>query len=285
MSADGNYIVSGQFSTSNNITLFNRISGFMWNYTASSSVRSVAISQDGQYIAAGGSNNVTLFKQDGTKLWEYNTGKTIWDVAISADGQHIVAGDDNYNITLFNRAGFMWNYTTEGHIGDVAISSDGQYIGVTGDQHVYLFYNDIYPDSNTPGSINTLTTESVNISWFLQDIVGPGKYRVWANDTNGNYYVWRDWADWANGSDLQVEINRTATGIFNYTIEYNNSRGYFGIPNTVIVKITKPSPSQLNPLLLILGMQQTGNQFIIVLIVGIGVAVAVVILIVIIKKG
>ncbi|MFX1293724.1 MAG: hypothetical protein ACFFD2_02525, partial [Promethearchaeota archaeon] len=32
----------------------------------------------------------------------------------------------------------------------------------------------------------------------------------------------------------------STVGVFNYTIEYNNSNGIFGIPNTVIVTINKP---------------------------------------------
>ncbi|MFX1449650.1 MAG: WD40 repeat domain-containing protein [Promethearchaeota archaeon] len=286
ISANGSYIVSGD--QNGNVTLFDT-DGFLWNYTVSNYINSVAISQDGQYIVAGDTDGfVTFLMQNGTKIWDYDTGSNdIYDVAISSDGQFAVAGDFNSNITMFDRDGFTWNYETGNNVEAVAISANGQYIiAGSDDQNVYLLYNDIIPKSNNPGPINTLTTATSNISWVLQDSVGPGKYRVWANDTNGNYYVWRDWANWDNNTNLEVEINRSVIGLFNYTIEYNNSRGYFGIPNMVIINIMSPSGDQdLIPLILVLGMQQAGDQLIIVvLIIGVGAAAAVVIFIVVVKQ-
>ncbi|MHA1893003.1 MAG: hypothetical protein ACTSX4_00725, partial [Candidatus Helarchaeota archaeon] len=93
------------------------------------------------------------------------------------------------------------------------------------------------PVSNQPGSILTPTIGLENISWILQDEVGSGKYRVWVNYTNNDYYIWQDWQDWSNNTDLQVPINRSVVGIYNYTIEYNNSFGFFGIPNTTYVTV------------------------------------------------
>jgi len=97
------------------------------------------------------------------------------------------------------------------------------------------------PTSNHPGPITTYLSGSETIDWTLYDDYSGGQYRVWANDTNDNYYVWVDWTPWINDTSLSVPINRTALGIYNYTIQYNDSNGKFGVPDTVIVSITEPS--------------------------------------------
>ncbi|MFX0133585.1 MAG: hypothetical protein ACFFDN_08075, partial [Candidatus Hodarchaeota archaeon] len=93
------------------------------------------------------------------------------------------------------------------------------------------------PTSDQPDDINTTAGGTETINWTLYDDLGPGKYRVWANDTNGNFYVWVDWDFWTNGTSLDIEINRTAPGIYNYTIEYYDIFNAFGIPKTVHVNI------------------------------------------------
>jgi len=98
------------------------------------------------------------------------------------------------------------------------------------------------PFSNNPIDITMTIGENIKINWFLWDGIGPGKYRIWTNDSNDNYYVWINWTNWMNNTNLQVPINRTILGIFNYTIEYNNSAGIFGIPDTVIVNIIPSQP-------------------------------------------
>lgn len=103
------------------------------------------------------------------------------------------------------------------------------------------------PFSNNPNDMTISIGYQTTINWFLWDDVGPGKYRVWVNDTNDNYYIWVNWMDWTNNTNLQVPINRTIVGIFNYTIEYNNSAGIFGNPDTVIIKIVSTEPPLGHP--------------------------------------
>ncbi|MHA1439275.1 MAG: hypothetical protein ACTSPD_17020, partial [Promethearchaeota archaeon] len=74
------------------------------------------------------------------------------------------------------------------------------------------------PQVNNPSDISTTNTGSETIDWMLTDDLGSGKYRVIANNSLGNYYVWVDWTDWTNGTIINVPINRTEIGIFNYTI-------------------------------------------------------------------
>ncbi|MFX1293904.1 MAG: DUF4350 domain-containing protein [Promethearchaeota archaeon] len=90
------------------------------------------------------------------------------------------------------------------------------------------------PESNNP-SDQTVEKDAVgSIPWILTDVAGPGSYRVLINNTPG------PWNPWTNNTLINFPINTTAVGVFNYTIEYNNLYGKFGIPDTVMVTVTKP---------------------------------------------
>ena len=94
-------------------------------------VRSVAISADGKYIAAGSDDNkVYLFsKYSGVPLWNYSTGNDVASIAISADGEYIIVGNGRepptgyrpfsgfsgpFGIFFFDKDSSTphWNYTT-----------------------------------------------------------------------------------------------------------------------------------------------------------------------------
>jgi WD40 repeat protein len=82
-----------------------RSANSIWSYTTGEILFSVAISSDGQYIAAGGKDNKTyLFSKDSsTPLWNYTTGGWVRTVAISSNGQYITAGSDDGKIYLFDK--------------------------------------------------------------------------------------------------------------------------------------------------------------------------------------
>ena len=155
----------------------------LWNYTAGSSITSVAISADGQYIVAGAGtpdNSIHVFNRtSSTPLWSYTTGYIASSVAISVDGQYIVAGSNDDNVYLFNITSStpIWNYTLEDRAYIVAISADSQYIVVgSWDNNVYLF------NRSSPTPLWNYTTtgdvEAVAISANGQCIIAG----------NNNYY-------------------------------------------------------------------------------------------------
>ena len=108
----------------------------------SDDVRSVAISSDGKYIAAGGlDQKVYLFdKSSSTPLWSYSMDDYIGHVAISSDGKYVVAGIW-YKVFLFDKSSStpLWDSGTWGNVRSVAISSDGKYIVAGSYYTVYLF--------------------------------------------------------------------------------------------------------------------------------------------------
>ncbi|MHA1298361.1 MAG: WD40 repeat domain-containing protein [Candidatus Helarchaeota archaeon] len=246
ISADGEYIVAA--NGNDYIYLFHKNSSTpLWSYRMGSDSWTLSISEDGQYIAAGSyDDNIYFFNRTSSiPLWSYTTDGNVISVAISQNGEYVTAGSKDKKVYLFNRTdpNPQWWFETNG-TPYVAISQSGEYIAsANSDTNIYFFYYSDLPFSNHPDDITTPLTGTELISWILQDNEGPGKYRVWVNDTNGGYYIWRDWTDWANGDNLKIQINRTCAGLFNYTIEFNNSEGIFGTPDTVMVNIVNPPTS------------------------------------------
>ena len=99
---------------------------------------------------------------------------------------------------------------------------------------------DAPPISNQPANITTYVGYTETIGWTLTDDAGAGYYRVLIDDTPGT------WANWTNNTALDYPVNTTITGTFNYTLQFNDSAGQFGVPNTVIVTVDIDDPPQSN---------------------------------------
>ncbi len=110
-------------------------------------VRGIAISADGNYIAAGSEDrNVYLFNRRCGLIWSYPTQESpwgVWDVDISSNGDYIVAGGDDKTLYLLDREGnLIWNRTLErrSYIYGVAISPDANYVAAASqDNYIYFF--------------------------------------------------------------------------------------------------------------------------------------------------
>ncbi len=101
-------------------------------------------------------------------------------------------------------------------------------------------FDDAPPASNHPENITVDVNDSVTIDWVLTDGIGAGFYRVLVNGTPGN------WSAWINGSSLNIPVNTTVAGTFIYEIQYNDSLGQFGTPDTVFVFVILDYPPYSN---------------------------------------
>ncbi|MFX1346080.1 MAG: hypothetical protein ACFFBC_13700 [Promethearchaeota archaeon] len=103
------------------------------------------------------------------------------------------------------------------------------------------FIDEENPTSNSPADSVYEEGEIGIIQWILSDNAGGGYYRV---KINGTDYI--PWTEWDIGENLQVPINTTVVGIWEYTIEYYDAKGFMGIPDTVSIRITE-KPSEGSP--------------------------------------
>ncbi|MHC1591086.1 MAG: hypothetical protein ACXQS8_03300 [Candidatus Helarchaeales archaeon] len=114
-----------------------------------------------------------------------------------------------------------WNYT---------IQFNDSY-GSWGEEVSAFVYIISIPISTHPANFSVLVNSSVNITWIITDIVGSGNYTVWLNGSTNIQS-----GTWTNGTAINVPINTLiGLGSWNYTIEFNNSNGEAGNPDTVIV--------------------------------------------------
>ena len=163
-----------------------------WSYTTASTVQSVAISADGEYIAAGGNDGTIRFFDKGSNmpLWSYSTEENVRSVAISAGGEYLTVGVNDGVIYLFERDSStpLWSYTAGHNVISVAISADGENIAAgSRDDNVYFFDKNIPPtatiDSITPSPANN--SVQVNFSSSGADSDGTVIAYLWTSSIDG----------------------------------------------------------------------------------------------------
>ncbi|MHA1358923.1 MAG: hypothetical protein ACTSRC_12450 [Candidatus Helarchaeota archaeon] len=102
---------------------------------------------------------------------------------------------------------------------------------------------DWYPWGNSTGSFTTAynDTTPTHVNWSLYDDWGPSHFRILVNQSPTN------WLPWLNGTFINYPISRATIGVYNYTIEYNDSRNQFST-NTILVTVNDPyAPWSNNP--------------------------------------
>jgi hypothetical protein len=117
--------------------------------------------------------------------------------------------------------------------------------GRNGDNDIYCSYIDEGPQiSTTSGSIITNKYGVEIIQGIITSSTAlQGKYRVRANDTDGNLYLWLNWTSWTNNTAIYASINRTQPGNFKFLIEYYESDLFiFGSTTEVLVYISDLTP-------------------------------------------
>ena len=188
-----------------------------WNYSTGGGALKVAVSADGEYIAAGSRDgsevgHVYLFHKDSsTPLWNYTTGDRVSAISISADGEYIAVGTSSYErkVYLFHKDSStpLWSYELSSSVS-VAISADGEYIvagsgmswlAENGNAGVYLFHKDSgYPlwscfIAKDYDSASAATVYAVAISEDGEYIAagsGDGDYQIYLFHKSSNDPLW-----------------------------------------------------------------------------------------------
>jgi hypothetical protein len=121
-----------------------------WSYQTEGRVKNVALSDQGDYIAAGSNDySVYLFDRDGNRLWDYDASSEVNSVSVSSDGSYTAAGTgtEDSRVYLFDKIGQVyWSH----HLGrkgvsSVSVSDDGSHVAAATehpDNSIYYFYTD-----------------------------------------------------------------------------------------------------------------------------------------------
>jgi hypothetical protein len=147
-------------------------------------IKEIAISAEGDYIAAATDGRVYLFhSSNSTPLWIYNTGINFAAVDISADGNYIVAGSYDNFLYLFNKNSStpIWSYDGGADIRRVSISADGNYIAASTYQKLCFFER----TSSVPLWIRSGGIDNIDMSSNGTYIVTEtGNYVIFFNKTS-----------------------------------------------------------------------------------------------------
>lgn len=114
------------------------------------------------------------------------------------------------------------------------------------------------PTSTSPSDVQDTIGEATWISWRLSSNYGGGEYRIIANNSLGQYYIHQDWQPWISDDPINILVNSSTPGIYNYTIAYRDTIGQYGITDTVIVTLSSyfyPLNVSDNPIVIDLEIQ------------------------------
>jgi len=132
----------------------------------------VAVSDDGNTIAAVEPGQLTAFSGHGRELWNTTTKYLARSVAVSGDGQYILAGTQ-YQVVNYNRSGsLVWEYPLPDYAGRIEASQDGSTIVATTMQTLYYLDRNGTPLWQYPMKD---WTESLSMS-NTGDVVTAGTY-------------------------------------------------------------------------------------------------------------
>ncbi len=117
---------------------------------------------------------------------------------------------------------FTWNCLAYDNSSQSSFASQNFTITVDG----------VPPTAYSPPDMSYPQTAQATINWTLYDNYASGYYVVYRNGTLYNQ------STWTNNTNLNIPINTSVQGTWNYTIKYNDSLGNNGISDTVIITIT-----------------------------------------------
>jgi hypothetical protein len=106
-------------------------------YETDSTLSSVSVSANGDYIAVGSSDKIYFLNRDTGFLWDYSTDFPITDVSMTADASYIVAGGSKGTVIpdgivyWLTKEGKLKNSISPTGVSSVSYSGDGNYFAMT----------------------------------------------------------------------------------------------------------------------------------------------------------
>ncbi|MFH1388149.1 MAG: WD40 repeat domain-containing protein [Patescibacteria group bacterium] len=149
ISDDGKIAVFGAESDAGAIHLLNQeTQNFLWKFSTpkNRSVRSLAITPNGQYIGAGtfGGDAYIFSQESNTPLQHYKVQERLGATDISDNGSLLAVGGSNNNLYLFSKENTnpLWQVLLNEYINTIDISSDNKYVAAGTGASIYFFESD-----------------------------------------------------------------------------------------------------------------------------------------------
>jgi hypothetical protein len=128
-----------------------------------------------------------------------------------------------FNVWINTSTAGIWNYTI--HYNDS--------VGLWGNPETILITIDaLAPWHSSPVDPTYKKGDAGGFTFALYDDVAGGYYRVLREGIEV-----QGWQNWTSGSPILIFVNTSAVGIWNYTVQYNDSIGLWGVPMQVSVVV------------------------------------------------
>jgi len=189
-----------------------------------------------QRINSKGAVNWTI---DGIPVCIATGGRYNPQIVMDGKGGAIITWDDRrngdsdiYAQRIDPNSGILWTVngkaicTATGYQNNPRLTYDEGVIFAWQDARAGSLVDDIYVQRVvTGGDAPKCSTIA------LTDDFGPGHYQILVNEQPST------WNEWTNGETINYHVNTSVVGLYNYTIQYNDSAGQFGDQDTVLVAI------------------------------------------------
>ncbi len=124
-----------------------RLGNDRWSCEIGGVVNAVALTPDGQWCAAvSASNDATLFDESGQVIWEYSFDQPVYSVALSDDGRFMAMGVGDAELVVVDHADEhrMWTQGISGRVYALAMTPDGRtLVAATMGSSIHVFDNPV----------------------------------------------------------------------------------------------------------------------------------------------
>jgi WD40 repeat protein len=198
----------------------------LWNRSLGGDVRSVAISDNGQFIVVGTSSEVAFLGRDGTTFWGKTLGVNPTDptdpfqydtrlVSLSEDGAFIIAAHNDGTVRLYDKGGDeIWSDVFSATSVALAASGGSAVAGGSAGSRYYSVGSNGAWDSADSSAVWTISATSIR----KVAISASGKYVVVGGRVDGYAGLYDEtgtevWGYRNYTNRITIDISRDGTGV------------------------------------------------------------------------
>lgn len=168
ISPDGNYF---SWSCLDGRIYFANSKGFiLWDHKFDNLGRSLAISENGKFVAVGINNEIFFLDRKGEIFWKSELSSWLTSISIPQNARRVIAGTETGTVLSFTEEGNLeWKKNMRGKVIRISFSPNGKIVSVENDTGEVIVFNDAGNQimSFTAGEEKKFTAFSTDILYVL----------------------------------------------------------------------------------------------------------------------
>ncbi len=117
-----------------------------WHHKTREAISTVAVSPNGEFIAAASDdNNIYFFDKRGLLQWRHESSRLVKAMALSENGDFLAVGSEDANLYFFDRnrqiKKFVWKFRFEGTVAGVAMATSGRLVAAGSADHTVALFD------------------------------------------------------------------------------------------------------------------------------------------------